>query len=264
MYSSSDSATPVKIATVSSSTTPTTTVTRAAPTCGQETHRASTRWRTSLVSASTPMTMRIAASVGIGIRSASPPAIATSTTRSTPADTPAQRDRAPADTFTPVRDSDPPDGRARNRPPTRFAAPWATKSRFMSERAPPGLGYAAPTVDASASPTMAAATAAGNSSGTRLKSGQWGVGMASSPVGMLAMSPTVCTESRPSPDTSAMPRTIATMSAYDRSLVRLATTRAMMHAMPTIVVAPSQRPACAVMSTALMTFPPPIVVASEV
>ena len=87
--------------------------------------------------------------------------------------------------------------------------------------------------------------------------------MASSPVGMLAMSPTVCTESRPSPDTSAMPRTIATMSAYDLSRVRLAATSAMMHAMPTVVVAPSHDAACAVMSAALTTFPPPSATASE-
>jgi hypothetical protein len=82
----------------------------------------------------------MAASVVNGISSATWPATATMMTRSTPEATPAHRERTPEGTLTPVRDSDPPDGRAWNSPPATLASPWAKKSRDMSERVRSGFG----------------------------------------------------------------------------------------------------------------------------
>lgn len=56
-----------------------------------------------------------------GMRSASEPHNSTTRARKTPETMPAQRVRAPAETATPVRGMEPPDGRAWKRPPARLA-----------------------------------------------------------------------------------------------------------------------------------------------
>ena len=121
---------------------------------------------------STPMTRTSPPITGIGISSASEPADAARAPSSTrPAKMPAQRVCAPADTATPVRDSDPPVGSAPKKPPARFAAPCATKSRDVLGRLPSGFGTAAEMPAACARPTSATASPPPSSPGIASKFG---------------------------------------------------------------------------------------------
>ena len=106
---------------------------------------------------------------------------------------PAQRVCAPALVATPVRDRDPPVGRALKRPPPTLASPWARKSREVSERDPSGLGTAALMPAAWASATRATATAPVTRWGAAARSGSTGMGRLR---GMAAMSETCSTSSR--------------------------------------------------------------------
>ena len=91
---------------------------------------------------STPTTRIKPPITGIGIISASDPATNTSTAIQTPAKMPAHRVWAPADTATPVRDSDPPVGSAPKNPPASSPHPGRRSHRTCSA-AWSGLGTAA-------------------------------------------------------------------------------------------------------------------------
>ncbi len=119
---------------------------------------------TSLMSSQRPVTNSIPITrisppmTGMGISSANDPATKTSAASQIPAKMPAHRVCAPAETATPVRDSDPPVGSAPKKPPAKLAAPWATKSLFVFGRVPSGFGTAAEMPAAWASPTSATAS----------------------------------------------------------------------------------------------------------
>ena len=110
------------------------------------------------ITSSRPMTKMSPPMTGIGMISAVEPAIKTSSASQMPAKMPAQRVCAPADVATPVRDSEPPAGRAPKKPPARLPTPWAVKSPDMLLRLPSGFGTAAEIPAACASATRATAT----------------------------------------------------------------------------------------------------------
>ncbi len=155
---------------------------------------------------------------------------------------PAHRVWAPAETATPVRDSDPPVGSAPKNPPARLAAPWATKSPLVFGRLPSGFGTAAEMPAAWASPTSATANPPANSSGMAAKLGSCNGGSA---FGMDAMSPTVSTSTVMS-DTTAVTRASATSVAKAcRGLIKWNTAHTATVATATRHGADCQEPMCA-------------------
>ena len=112
------------------------------------------------ITSSTPMTRIRPPITGIGMISAAEPAITTRASSQIPAKMPAQRVCAPADVETPVRDSEPPTGRAPKKLPAKLPAPCAMKSTDMLGRLPSGFGTAADIPAACASATSATATTA--------------------------------------------------------------------------------------------------------
>ena len=101
----------------------------------------------------------------------------------------AQRVRPPAATFSAVWPTEPPTGWPRNSPEAMFPIPCAMKSRFGSDRDPPGFGAASATpVPWTSTITATAAAAAIRSSDESSDScGRCGVGM---PLGILPESST--------------------------------------------------------------------------
>lgn len=97
-------------------------------------------WR--LPQISSPPATRIRPPItGMGMCSASVPATRTTSARKTPETTPAQRVRAPAEAATPVREREPPDGRAWKRPPPTLA----TKASTTPSRSSPITSMIRPT-----------------------------------------------------------------------------------------------------------------------
>src|SRR5690606_41706021 len=93
-----------------------------------------------------------------------------------PADTPAQRLRAPANTFTAVALTEPPTGRPLKSPDAMFAAPCAMKSFDGRLCSPPGFGTVWLTPAAWTSATTATDTAPVMTSKAALRGGREGRG----------------------------------------------------------------------------------------
>ena len=212
-YSSSESATPMKIACCSGSWVVARNVATIASAGSSAVRATKTMSGARPTISSAPMTRIRPPITGIGICSAAPPATITRTASEIPAKTPAHRVRAPALVATPVLESDPPTGSARKNPPARLATPCAMKSPETLVREPSGLGTAAPMPAACASATSATATAPDTRCGTADRSGSTGAG---NMLGMLPMSPTFSTSS-PSTPTPMLTTSSAIRVAIARS-----------------------------------------------
>ncbi|KAF5056673.1 hypothetical protein DSECCO2_364690 [anaerobic digester metagenome] len=155
------------------------------------------------------MRIRMPASAGSGICSASGPATMMTTPTMTPEMRFAVRVSAPALTFNAVAESEPAEGAHWRKLQTMFVTPCPVKSRFTSAMVPSRSGIASVTPTAMTSPMMASASDGMSRSGARAMSGRMRAGR---PAGMAAMSPTSAT-----PGNAARTRRVATMSGRRRA-----------------------------------------------
>ena len=161
-----------------------------------------------------------AASVAIGISPTTPENRTRISSIQMPEKIDAQRVRPPAATFSAVWPTEPPTGWPRNSPEAMFPTPCAMKSRFGSDRDPPGFGAASATpVPWTSTITATAAAAAIRSSDESSDScGRCGVGM---PLGILPESSTRTRLLAPSVSTVGIAS--ATNEATEAIRVRLST-----------------------------------------